>query len=67
MKEFIVKETAGFRLRITQKRCLRPNDLYSLDFVQEVKNDDGEVLSSSTYNFFLTDGEIETLIEGLRA
>jgi hypothetical protein len=67
MKDFIVKETAGFRLRVTQKRCLRPEDLYSLDFVQEVKNDDGEVVTSSTYNFFLTDSEIETLVQGLKA
>ena len=67
MKEFIVKETAGFRLRVTQNRCLRPGDLYSLDFIQEIKNDKGEVQSSSTYNFFLTDGEIETLVKGLSA
>ena len=63
MKDFIVKETAGFRLRVTQKRCLLPTDLYSLDFIQEIKNDKGEVTTSSTYNFFMTDEEIKTLCD----
>lgn len=65
MKDFIVKETAGFRLRVTQKRCLLPTDLYSLDFIQEIKNDKGEVTTSSTYNFFMTDEEIKTLCDNL--
>jgi hypothetical protein len=65
MKDFIVKETAGFRLRVTQKRCLLPTDLYSLDFIQEIKNDKDEVTTSSTYNFFMTDEEIKTLCDNL--
>jgi hypothetical protein len=65
MKEFIVKENAGFRLRVKSWKCVSPSDLTSLEFIQESKDDKGEVTETSTYQFFLTDLEIKTLTEGL--
>lgn len=63
-KEFVVKETDGFRLRIRSWKCLSPSDLNSLEFVNESLHE-GEVVRDSTYNFFLTDDEIKTLCKGL--
>jgi hypothetical protein len=65
MKEFIVKESTGFRLRVKSWKCISPSDLNSLEFIQESKDDNGDVTESSTYQFFLTDLEIKSLTEGL--
>lgn len=65
MKEFTVKESPSFRLRVKSWKCLSPNDLNTLEFIQESKNDEGNVMDTSTYQFFLTDLEIKQLTEGL--
>ena len=67
MKEFIVKEDAGFRLRVKSWKCLTPNTLNAVEFVQECKDKNGEVDFSSTYQFFMTDEEMKTLAQGLTA
>ena len=64
MKEFIVKENAAFRLRVKSWKCVAPNDLNSIEFTQECLSD-GEVQSTSTYNYFLTDAELDVLAKGL--
>jgi hypothetical protein len=64
MKEFIVKENEGFRLRVKAWKCLAPNDLNSIEFTQECLKD-GEVQMTSTYNYFLTDAELDVLAKGL--
>lgn len=64
-KEFIVKEHESFRLRVKMWKCLSPSDLNSLEFTQECLDKDGNVDFDSTYNFFLTDEEIERLCRGL--
>ena len=66
MKEFTVKEDAAFRLRVKSWKCLSPNNLNSVEFIQECMKD-GEVDFSSTYQFFMTDGEMKTLAQGLIA
>lgn len=65
VKEFVVKEDLGFRLRVKSWKCLAPTDLNSLEFIQESLNDKSEVIQASTYNFFMTDEEIKVLCEGL--
>lgn len=65
MKEFIVKDSAGFRLKVKTWKCLSPSDMNTLEFVQECKDKDGKVDFSSTYQFFMTDEEIKTLCNGL--
>jgi hypothetical protein len=67
MKEFIVKENDAFRLRIKSWKCLNPDNLNSLEFIQENKNKEGDINDTSTYNFFLTDSEIKELSNGLQS
>jgi hypothetical protein len=66
MKEFTVKEDTAFRLRVKSWKCLTPNTLNAVEFVQECMKD-GEVDFSSTYQFFMTDDEMRTLAQGLTA
>ena len=66
MKEFTVKEDQAFRLRVKSWKCVSPNNLNSVEFIQECLKD-GEVDFSSTYQFFMTDGEMTTLAQGLTA
>ena len=65
MKEFTIKENQGFRLRVKSWKCVSPSNLNAIEFVQESKNQQGEIDLSSTYQFFMTDEEIKTLAEGL--
>ena len=67
MKEFTVKDSAGFRLRVKSWKCSSPNYLNAIEFIQESKNLNGEVDLTSTYQFFMTDDEIEVLAKGLTA
>jgi hypothetical protein len=64
LKEFIVTESEGFRLRVKSWKCLSPADLNSIEFIQETLTD-GEVVGTSTYNFHMTDDEIAVLCNGL--
>jgi hypothetical protein len=64
MTEFVVKENAGFRLRVSKKACLMPKGLYNIEFIQETLKD-GEVSNSSTYQFFMTDEDLDVLSKGL--
>ena len=65
MNSFVVKDTPGFRLSVKSWKCLNPNELNALEFVQETKNSAGEVDMSSTYQFFMTDDEVVDLCNGL--
>ncbi len=67
MKEFTVKDDDGFRLRVKSWKCLRPNELNAVEFIQECKDKNGEVDFTSTYQFFMTDAELKTLAQGLTA
>jgi hypothetical protein len=65
VKEFIVKERVGFRLRVRSWKCASPADLNSIEFIQESLKDTGEVQDVATYNFFMTDVEINNLCKNL--
>lgn len=65
MKEFTVKENAGFRLRVKSWKCLSPSDLNSIEFINESIDDKGEVTQSSVYSFFMDDNEVRSLCEGM--
>jgi hypothetical protein len=65
VKEFVIKESTGFRVRVRTHEVIAPKGLYSLDFIQESLNDKGEVQSDQTYNFFMTKDEVQTLCQGL--
>ena len=63
-KEFTVKDEQAFRMTVRHWKALRPDNLNSVEFVQDCMRDGG-VDFTSTYNFLLTDDEIKTLIKGL--
>lgn len=65
IKEFTVKQNAGFALKVKSWKCIAPADLNSIEFINESYNDKGEVINTSVYNFFMTDNEIKTLCEGM--
>jgi hypothetical protein len=67
VKEFTVKENKAFRLRVKSQKCLRPGDLNNIEFINECFDKNGEVDFVSTYQFLLTDEEIEILAKGLSA
>lgn len=64
-REFIVKEDKAFRLKVKQWKCLRPAEMNAIEFTQECIDKDGEVDFTSTYQFFMTDAELEVLAKGL--
>jgi hypothetical protein len=65
MKEFTVKENDAFRLRVKTWKCLTPDTLNTVEFIQESKDKNGNVDLSSVYQFFMTDEELKTLAQGL--
>ena len=64
VKELTIKESEGFRLRIKSWKCVMPADTNTLEFINESLHD-GKVAETSTYQFFLTDAEIDNLVTGL--
>jgi hypothetical protein len=66
VNEFLVKDNPGFRMRVQAWEVASPKGLYSLDFIQESKDSDGEIIGTQTYNFFMTADEISKLCEGLQ-
>ena len=65
MKENIIKDTLGFRLRVKSWKCVNPTELNAIEFIQECKNINGEVDMTSTYQFFMTDDELKILAQSL--
>ena len=65
-KEMTVKESGGFRVRMVKHEVISPKGLFSLDLIQESLKD-GDVVSSQTYNFFMTKDEMATLASALIA
>jgi len=66
-KEMVIKESAGFRLRLEKHEVLSPKGLYNVDLINEMLKTDGTVQDSSTYNFFMTKEELQALAHGLTA
>lgn len=64
-KDFIVKESQSFRLRVRHWKCLSPKNLNAVEMINECLDKDGEVEFSSAYNFFMTNDEIATLANKL--
>lgn len=59
--ETVIKENAGFRLRLEKWESLNPKGYYNIDLVQESLDEKGEVSNSSTYNFHMTKEELQRL------
>jgi hypothetical protein len=65
IKEFLVKDESSFKLRVKHYQIPATPELFSLDFVQENYDVNGNFTEASTYNFFLTKEQIGTLCKNL--
>lgn len=66
-KEIIIKESEGFRVRLVKHEVLRPKGLFCIDIINESIKSDGTVGQASTYNYFMTEDELQVLAQGLTA
>ena len=64
IKEFLIKDEQGFKIKVRSWKCAVPSDLNSIEFVNMSYDNAGKLIDKSTYNFFLTDAEIQNLIKG---
>lgn len=64
-KEMTIKESEGFRLRLVKHEVLSPKGLISVELINESLKTDGTVGESSTYNYFMTPEELQSLAYGL--
>jgi len=62
----IIKENAGYRLLLKKNSCLLPKGLNNVELIGEQLKD-GEVVNTSTYQFFMTQDELNTLAKALTA
>ena len=60
----VIKENEGFRLTLKKEPCLRPEGLNNVEMIQEQLKD-GEVIATSTYQFFMTEDEMDLLAKAL--
>ena len=60
----VIKENAGYRLVLQKNPCLRPEGLNNIEFTGEQLKD-GKITNSSTYQFFMTQDELEILTKAL--
>ena len=65
MKEVIVKDTAGFQLRVKKWECQSPKGLFSVHFVQATKDKEGKIDSESIYEFFMDQHDINSVAKAL--
>jgi hypothetical protein len=63
MREFVIKEDDEFKLKIRSSKCQVPDDYNTLEFIRETKIHNGELGEESTYQFFLTDSEMNALTQ----
>ncbi len=60
----VIKDKEDFRLILKKEPCLMPEGLNNIEMIQEqLKN--GQIVQTSTYQFFMTQTEIETLAKAI--
>ena len=64
-KEMVIIETETFRLRMEKFECLSPKGTFNIDLINESLDKNGVVKDSSTYNFFMTKSELNSLAYAL--
>lgn len=64
IKDIIVKKTEAWRLRVLVRDMSSPSELRNVEFIGETYKD-GVLIDTSTYQFFLTDQELEFLSKEL--
>lgn len=66
-KEAVIKESEGFRVRMEKHEVLSPKGLFSIDLINETLDQNGKLVDTSTYNYFMTKEELERLAYALTA
>jgi len=66
-KEAVIKESEGFRVRLEKHEVLSPKGLFNIDLINESFDKNGNLVDSSTYNYFMTKEELERLAYALTA
>lgn len=61
MIEKLITDQPAWKLRLKVNDCLRPENLKHITLTGEQYNDEGELTTSSTYDFFLTSDEVSNL------
>jgi hypothetical protein len=61
MKKFTITDRADFKLTLTARECQTPEGLMELDFVREEFDARGDLINTTTYNFYLGADEIAHL------
>ena len=64
-KEMVIIESETFRLRMEKFECLSPKGTFNIDLINESLDKNGVVKDSSTYNFFMTKSELNSLAYAL--
>ena len=64
-KEMVIIESETFRLRMEKFECLSPKGTFNIDLINESLDKNGVVKDSSTYNFFMTKSELNSLAHAL--
>jgi hypothetical protein len=60
----VIKEKDEFRLTMKKEPCVMPVGLNNVEMIQEQLKD-GEVTQTSTYQFFMTQDELNNLAKAL--
>jgi hypothetical protein len=60
----VIKENESFRLTLSKEPCLLPQDMQTIEMIQEQLKD-GRVVETSTYQFFMNEHDINKLVEAL--
>ena len=61
MKELIIRDEPGFRLRVVMDDTLDPGQTKNVQFFQEVKNLDGSIRHTASNQFFMTREELNAV------
>jgi hypothetical protein len=63
--EFIAYENDAYRLRVTKTQCEVPDDLLQVCLIRELLDKIGNVESSTTHKYFMTQEQLNVLAKGL--
>jgi hypothetical protein len=60
----VILENEHYRLTLSKSLCTKPKDFFNIEFIRE-QIENGEVIDSSTYQFFLTNEDLIKLSKEL--
>lgn len=64
-KEAVIKQSEGFRVRMVKHEVLSPKGLFSIELINETLDEHSVVKDTSSYNYFMTESELQKLAQAL--